>query len=128
MKTRSSFLLFILFVLWPGVNAHAQRSLRESYIEEYAQLAVSEMNRSGIPASITLAQGILESGNGQSELAKKPNNQFGIKSDSVWNGENVYEYDDAKVECFRKYTKPRHRFEDHADFLRRGSRYAFLCG
>ena len=126
MKTRSPFLLFILFVLWPDVNAHAQRSLRESYIEEYAQLAVSEMNRSGIPASITLAQGILESGNGQSELAKKSNNHFGIKCHSDWNGAKVYHDDDAKGECFRKYTKPQHSFEDHTDFLMRGSRYAFL--
>ena len=126
MKTRSPFLLFILFVLWPDVNAHAQRSLRESYIEEYAQLAVSEMNRSGIPASITLAQGILESGNGQSELAKKSNNHFGIKCHSDWNGAKVYHDDDAKRECFRKYTKPQHSFEDHTDFLMRGTRYALL--
>ena len=126
MKTRSSFLLYILFVLLPGVNAHAQRSLRESYIEEYAQLAVSEMSRSGIPASITLAQGILESGNGQSELARKSNNHFGIKCHSDWKGAKVYHDDDAKGECFRKYNKPQHSFEDHTDFLMRGSRYAFL--
>ena len=126
MKTRSPFLLFILFVLLPGVNAYAQRSLRESYIEEYAQLAVSEMSRSGIPASITLAQGILESGNGQSELARKSNNHFGIKCHSDWKGAKVYHDDDAKGECFRKYNKPQHSFEDHTDFLMRGSRYAFL--
>ena len=66
MKTRSLVHLFMLFALLWGVNVRAQQSLRESYIEEYAQLAVAEMNRSGIPASITLAQGILESGNGQS--------------------------------------------------------------
>ena len=119
MKTRSPFLLFILFVLLPGVNAYAQRSLRESYIEEYAQLAVSEMSRSGIPASITLAQGILESGNGQSELARKSNNHFGIKCHSDWKGAKVYHDDDAKGECFRKYNKPQHSFEDHTDFLMR---------
>ena len=126
MKIRSRFFVFMLFVLSFSVNAYAQRSLRESYIEEYAQLSVSEMNRSGIPASITLAQGILESGNGQSELARKSNNHFGIKCHSDWKGAKVYHDDDAKGECFRKYNKPQHSFEDHTDFLMRGSRYAFL--
>ena len=126
MKTRSHFLVLMLFSLLMGVNAYAQRSLRESYIEEYAQLSVSEMNRSGIPASITLAQGILESGNGQSELARKSNNHFGIKCHTDWKGAKVYHDDDAKGECFRKYNKPQHSFEDHTDFLMRGSRYAFL--
>jgi hypothetical protein len=126
MKIRSRFFVFMLFVLSFSVNTHAQRSLRESYIEEYAQLAVSEMSRSGIPASITLAQGILESGNGQSELARKSNNHFGIKCHSDWKGAKVYHDDDAKGECFRKYNKPQHSFEDHTDFLMRGLRYAFL--
>jgi len=126
MKTSSRVHLFMLFALLWGVNAHAQQSLRESYIEEYAQLAVAEMNRSGIPASITLAQGILESGNGQSELARKSNNHFGIKCHSDWKGAKVYHDDDEKGECFRKYDKPQYSFEDHTDFLMRGSRYAFL--
>jgi hypothetical protein len=126
MKTHSPFLVLMLFALMFGLNAHAQQSLRESYVEEYAQLSVSEMNRSGIPASITLAQGILESGIGQSELARKSNNHFGIKCHSDWKGAKVYHDDDAKGECFRKYNKPQHSFEDHTDFLMRGSRYAFL--
>jgi len=126
MKNRSLTPVFILFTLLGGANAHAQQSLRESYIEEYAQLAVAEMNRSGIPASITLAQGILESGNGQSELARKSNNHFGIKCHSDWKGAKVYYDDDAKGECFRKYNKPQHSFEDHTDFLVRYSRYDFL--
>ena len=126
MKTRSLVHLFMLFALLWGVNVRAQQSLRESYIEEYAQLAVAEMNRSGIPASITLAQGILESGNGQSELARKSNNHFGIKCHSEWKGAKVYHDDDEKGECFRKYDKPQYSFEDHTDFLMRGSRYAFL--
>lgn len=126
MKIRLRVLAIILFTLSIGFNAQAQRSLRESYIEEYAQLAVAEMNRSGIPASITLAQGILESGNGQSDLARKSNNHFGIKCHNDWKGAKVYHDDDEKGECFRKYNKPQHSFEDHTDFLMRGSRYAFL--
>lgn len=87
---------------------------------------MEEMERSGVPASITLAQGILESGNGLSELATKSNNHFGIKCHSDWEGERVYHDDDAKGECFRKYKNVRHSFEDHSDFLVRGSRYDFL--
>ena len=84
------------------------------------------MNRSGIPASITLAQGILESGNGLSELAKKSNNHFGIKCHGTWNGEKVYHDDDKERECFRSYKNVKYSYEDHTDFIVRGSRYEFL--
>ena len=118
--------LFLMFALLLGTDIFAQTGARADYIQKYAQIAVDEMNRSGVPASITLAQGILESGNGKSELARKSNNHFGIKCHSSWTGERVYHDDDEKGECFRKYDNVRHSFEDHTDFLVRGSRYDFL--
>lgn len=122
---KSTFLFLISALIW-GTGAFGQTGARAHYIQEYAQIAVDEMNRSGVPASITLAQGILESGNGKSELARKSNNHFGIKCHSSWTGERVYHDDDEKGECFRKYDNVRHSFEDHTDFLVRGSRYDFL--
>lgn len=99
---------------------------RTKYVYEYAQIAVEEMEFSGIPASITLAQGILESGNGNSELAKKSNNHFGIKCHKGWNGESVSYDDDAKGECFRKYKDPAESYRDHTLFLTTRSRYKDL--
>lgn len=84
------------------------------------------MRQYGIPASITLAQGILESGGGQSELASKSNNHFGIKCHSGWNGDKVYHDDDKKGECFRAYDDPEDSYRDHSLFLTTRSRYAFL--
>ena len=84
------------------------------------------MYRSGVPASITLAQGLLESGNGRSELALKSNNHFGIKCHNGWKGGKVYHDDDAKGECFRKYDDPADSYRDHSDFLRYRDRYKFL--
>ena len=107
-------------------RAPAEKSPQELYIEKYAPLAVSEMYRSGIPASITLAQGMLESGNGRSELALKSNNHFGIKCHNNWSGGRVYHDDDAKGECFRKYDHPKESYRDHSDFLRYRDRYKFL--
>jgi len=95
------------------------------YIEEFKDDAIREMNRSGVPASITLAQGILESGNGNSPLARIANNHFGIKCHSDWKGETYIQDDDKKDECFRKYNDPLESFEDHSDFLKK-SRYADL--
>ena len=97
-----------------------------NYIERYAAIAVKEMHLYKIPASITLAQGILESGRGRSELAIKSNNHFGIKCHSDWKGERVYHDDDAKGECFRKYLYPETSYEDHSKFLTERRRYAFL--
>lgn len=97
-----------------------------SYIKKYAPLAVKEMHQYKIPASITLAQGILESGNGRSGLASKSNNHFGIKCHRGWTGERVYHDDDEKGECFRKYTYVANSYDDHSKFLANRNRYAFL--
>ena len=97
-----------------------------NYIERYASIAVKEMHSYKIPASITLAQGILESGRGRSDLALKSNNHFGIKCHTDWKGDRVYHDDDAKGECFRKYVYPETSYEDHSKFLTERRRYAFL--
>lgn len=97
-----------------------------AYIEKYNKIAMREMQEYKIPASITLAQGILESGNGNSELAKKSNNHFGIKCHNSWNGKRTYHDDDEKGECFRVYDSPADSYRDHSIFLTNGQRYAFL--
>ncbi|WP_405562854.1 glucosaminidase domain-containing protein [Polaribacter sp. Asnod6-C07] len=97
-----------------------------AYIRKYAPIAVKEMHEYKIPASITLAQGILESGRGRSELALKSNNHFGIKCHTGWTGERVYHDDDKKGECFRKYVYPETSYNDHSLFLTQRRRYAFL--
>ena len=97
-----------------------------TYIEKYAPIAVHEMHKFNIPASITLAQGILESGNGKSFLASKSNNHFGIKCHTNWQGERVYYDDDKKRECFRKYQYATTSFRDHSTFLSGRKRYGFL--
>lgn len=97
-----------------------------AYIRKYAPIAVKEMHEYKIPASITLAQGILESGKGKSELALKSNNHFGIKCHRKWQGERVYHDDDEKGECFRKYIYPETSYNDHSLFLTQRKRYAFL--
>lgn len=96
------------------------------YIEEYADIAVSQMKAHNIPASITLAQGILESGSGNSGLTKNSNNHFGIKCHKNWKGLRTYYDDDAKGECFRVYNDPANSFQDHALFLTQRSRYEGL--
>ena len=106
--------------------ASSAQTAQQKYIEKYAELAVQEMYRSGVPASITLAQGMLESGNGFSQLALKANNHFGIKCHSGWTGGRVYHDDDAKGECFRKYDHVNQSYRDHSDFLRYRERYKFL--
>jgi LysM repeat protein len=98
----------------------------DQYVEKYAKIAIEEMHRSRIPASITLAQGLLESGNGNSRLALQANNHFGIKCKADWKGETLNEDDDAPQECFRKYPTPLDSYKNHSDFLMKGSRYAFL--
>ncbi|MGM9789738.1 MAG: glucosaminidase domain-containing protein [Candidatus Cryptobacteroides sp.] len=98
---------------------------QDDYIRKYSATAVREMYRSGVPASITLAQGLLESRYGQSELAVKGNNHFGIKCHD-WTGKKMYYDDDAKGECFRVYSSADESFRDHSDFLRYRDRYKFL--
>ena len=97
-----------------------------AYIRKYAPIAVKEMHQNKIPASITLAQGILESGRGRSELALKSNNHFGIKCHTQWKGERVYHDDDEEGECFRKYQYVETSYDDHSAFLTKRKRYAFL--
>lgn len=97
-----------------------------AYIEKYKALAMSEMIRTGIPASITLAQGILESNAGLSDLVQASNNHFGIKCKSDWFGKVVYHDDDAKGECFRSYRCAEDSYKDHSDFLKTRPNYAFL--
>lgn len=96
------------------------------YITEFSKIAQYEMRAFGIPASITLAQGILESGSGKGELTRKTNNHFGIKCHTGWQGEFDFHDDDAKGECFRKYNHPMFSFRDHSIFLASRSRYRFL--
>jgi len=130
MKKKITEITMLLFLV---VCAHAQRSDRQIYIETYRDIAIQEMDRSGIPASIKLAQGILESGSGSSTLAKKANNHFGIKCGSRWTGKIYIHFDDdydkeGKLikSCFRKYKSARVSYVAHTDFLMGGQRYAFL--
>lgn len=108
-------------------HAGAQQLTRGQYIEKYKDIAIEDMRTHGIPASITLAQGCLESGNGNSDLAVRANNHFGIKCHNDWKGQTYYKKDDEiGKSCFRKYKKAEDSFEDHSDFLRYRDRYAFL--
>ncbi|GAB5565342.1 MAG: glucosaminidase domain-containing protein [Winogradskyella sp.] len=97
----------------------------DAYIQRYSNIAMTEMRKSKIPASITLAQGILESGSGNGRLAVEANNHFGIKCHG-WKGAKIYHDDDRSQECFRKYRKPESSYEDHSDFLTGRKRYAKL--
>jgi len=99
---------------------------REQYILAYQSIARAQMEKYGVPASIILAQGMLESGNGNSTLAVQGNNHFGIKCHNSWSGQKIYHDDDAKGECFRKYKTVEHSYRDHSEFLRGGRRYASL--
>lgn len=108
------------------IQAQTRNKQYEDYIKKYRELAVDEMKKYHIPASITLAQGLLESGAGQSTLARKSNNHFGIKCGSDWNGKTVHHDDDARGECFRAYKHPKQSYEDHSKFLAGRPRYASL--
>lgn len=98
----------------------------QDYIDTFSEIAQLEMKAYGIPASITLAQGLLESGFGKGALAQKTNNHFGIKCHTGWQGDYDFHDDDEKGECFRKYNHPMYSFRDHSIFLTGRSRYAFL--
>jgi len=115
------FLLLNLIVIMLSAQNNT-----EQYIAKYNGIAIDEMNRYGIPASITLAQGILESGNGESRLATEGKNHFGIKCHSNWSGKTIMEDDDEKGECFRKYSKVADSYRDHSLFLTERGRYSFL--
>ena len=108
------------------LNAAAQRDKVELYIQRFNDIAIKEMIRTGVPASITLAQGILESQSGESDLVKRSNNHFGIKCKPEWTGPRVFHNDDEKGECFRVYPTAEDSYKDHSDFLRTRSHYDFL--
>lgn len=116
------FCLLSIFTL----TAQSRNKIYEEYIRKYKELAIEQMDRYHIPASITMAQGLLESGAGRSELARRSNNHFGIKCGGTWNGRTVYHDDDARGECFRAYKNVRESYEDHSRFLTTRGRYSFL--
>jgi hypothetical protein len=123
--------LFIILFSCRATRTGLQEATPENhatseYIEKYAPIAISEMKRTGVPASIKLAQGMIESDYGRSSLARIANNHFGIKCHSTWKGPVVYHDDDARDECFRKYSDPEQSYRDHSDFLVSGSRYRSL--
>ncbi len=117
--------LLILLALMAALTA-ASDTPQNEYIKKYAPIAVSEMHRSGVPASITLAQGMLESRYGLSSLAADGNNHFGIKCHRNWSGKTMRVNDDAPNECFRVYGNAEESFRDHSDFLRYQDRYKSL--
>ena len=121
--------VLISIALILGVAAAAQQDARtpqERYIARYSTIAVNEMYRTGVPASITLAQGIIESASGRSALAAEGNNHFGIKCHASWEGRTMRADDERKNECFRAYDNAEESFRDHSDFLRYRDRYKFL--
>ena len=124
MKILKLFLILIISCLTLQSQTHNKQY--EDYIKKYRELAVEEMKKYHIPASITLAQGLLESGAGQSTLARKSNNHFGIKCGGDWTGKTVSHDDDARGECFRAYKHPKESYEDHSKFLAGRPRYASL--
>ncbi len=118
------FLLIASIISSPSI--FAQYITVAQYIDEYKDIAIREMKRMGVPAAITLAQGILETENGNSDLVKKSNNHFGIKCKSNWTASSVSHDDDAPGECFRVYKDAEESYRDHSNFLRGGTRYASL--
>jgi LysM repeat protein len=135
MMHKLAIILFNLYLISGLISCTSTRSAFTSsageanitaYIEKYKDLAISEMNRTGIPASITLAQGMIESDFGRSTLAREGNNHFGIKCHDDWTGPTIHHHDDRRNECFRKYRRPEESFYDHSDFLKSGSRYSYL--
>jgi len=121
---RAGIVFFLLFVA-AGVSAQRSDDVI-TYINTYRDIAIAEMQRTGVPAAIKLAQGIHETQAGTSELVRKSNNHFGIKCKNTWMGDKVYHDDDARGECFRSYTQPEQSYKDHSDFLKGSPRYAFL--
>jgi uncharacterized FlgJ-related protein len=123
---RKSILLILILTTFSSLGDANPLMSRTEYYNKYQNLAVEQMQTYGIPASITLAQGILESNSGSSILATKAHNHFGIKCHSNWTGEKIYLDDDAANECFRSYDKAEESYIDHSEFLKKGKRYQFL--
>ncbi len=119
-------ILLTLTSLMVYCQVWAQHPSIIQYINRYKLVAIEEMKRSGVPASIKLAQGILETQAGVSDLVMRSNNHFGIKCKTTWAGEKVYHDDDARGECFRAYSSDKDSYKDHSDFLKANQRYAFL--
>lgn len=115
-----------IFLAETAVGQATRIRIYEDYINTYSDVAVRHMEQYKIPASIKLAQGLLESGAGMSDLAKRSNNHFGIKCHRGWAGEKVYAKDDSPNDCFRKYKKVEDSYQDHSIFLTAASRYAVL--
>src|SRR5215203_4358989 len=116
----------VLAVLLAGKSFAQPSHIINEYVSKFKDIAIEEMKRTGVPAAITLAQGIHETSAGQSELVIKSNNHFGIKCKSEWTGPSVSHDDDARGECFRKYSSPNDSYRDHSDFLASRSHYASL--
>lgn len=127
MRYIKKFFVIAVILVMSMIELSAQRKMTTAeYIDTYSPWAIEQMVRYKIPASIILAQGILESGNGGSRLAREANNHFGIKCSSTWKGPRMYHDDDSKGECFRKYRSARESFADHSIFLSTSKRYASL--
>ncbi len=124
--SRLFFVSALLMLCTVTAEAQYRNPKYVAYVKQYSDLAIEQMREYKIPASITLSQGLLESGAGQSALAKESNNHFGIKCGMRWNGPNVFHDDDAPNECFRAYSNPSASYVDHSKFLSSGARYAFL--
>jgi uncharacterized FlgJ-related protein len=122
---RVNIFLVLFFLISGKLNANIDLSKQE-YRLKFEQIALNHQVEFHIPASITLAQGILESNSGNSVLSKKANNHFGIKCHANWNGEKIYMDDDATNECFRSYASAEESYQDHSEFLKNGKRYQFL--
>jgi len=125
MSFLNKFLLLLQCLVLSFTCLSAQKMSRAEYIERYKYIAIEQMKSHAIPASIILAQACLESGDGNSTLAKQANNHFGIKCHN-WKGDTFLHTDDAKNECFRKYKNPEESFRDHSEFLRYRERYQSL--
>lgn len=123
---RGGFLTLFFLMTTLSVLGQSKTRITKEYINKYKGIAIKEMQRYKIPASITLAQGILESGSGRGRLARRANNHFGIKCHQGWKGKTIRQNDDARHECFRKYKNPKDSYKDHSKFLRGEDRYAFL--
>ena len=119
-------IISIILIAAATIQLQAQNLTRQQYINKYKDVAIKQMHKHKIPASIILAQACLESGDGNSTLARKANNHFGIKCHNGWKGKGYKHDDDAKGECFRKYNDPIDSFTDHSYFLISGSRYNSL--
>ena len=130
-RLRFIYLFLCWMLVMPQLYAQTPLTIKVNpavlnYIDQYCTVAIEEMKRSGIPASVTLAQGMYESGAGSSRLAREANNHFGIKCKPEWTGATIRHTDDLRNECFRKYASAIESYRDHSDFLRTRSHYAFL--